>query len=326
MRKVAKPRRPLISESRADPATPTSGESQLSSKSIIRATTLMVALLSVMASYCSMAFASGPPIVETGGASKWGLNSVTVVGSVNANGGTGTTYKIEYGKTTAYGLSTPAQTLTGSGTVPISVQLVGLEPQTQYHWRVSATNNLGTTVGTDGFGTGETSWYVNGTRLAELTYPATFQTIAQEGELELARTTLAGNKEIVHCELSTKVSGTLGVEYNGLDFRDYCNATFNGKNEPGCRPIGGMQLHLNGLFALSETAVVKFPEECLFGTKLTLASGGYGAAEVAETEIPSVNLEGSMYTGDNLLWTTSMRLGGLKLTGAYGFKAFGIHK
>jgi sugar lactone lactonase YvrE len=66
---------------------------------------------------------------------------------INPNG-VETTYQLEYGPTTAYGKTFPAiATSAGAGYDPIAVARVisGLSPGTEYHYRVTATNEAGTT-------------------------------------------------------------------------------------------------------------------------------------------------------------------------------------
>ncbi len=65
-------------------------------------------------------------------------------------GGLATTYRIEYGTSTSYGASTPEENIgSASQNVGVRVNLTGLQPGTQYHWRVVATNALGTIDGPD---------------------------------------------------------------------------------------------------------------------------------------------------------------------------------
>jgi hypothetical protein len=65
-------------------------------------------------------------------------------------GGSPTTYSLEYGPTSAYGLTTPTATA-GAGIAPLGAQesLSGLTPATEYHVRVAAQNALGAVHGPD---------------------------------------------------------------------------------------------------------------------------------------------------------------------------------
>ena len=62
-----------------------------------------------------------------------------------------TTYRFEYGPTSAYGSATPESASIGSdnSAKPASVSLSGLSPATTYHFRVVATNEIGTTESPD---------------------------------------------------------------------------------------------------------------------------------------------------------------------------------
>jgi hypothetical protein len=76
-------------------------------------------------------------------------NGVTFTALVNPNGAT-TTYRFQYGTSTAYGLETFGKTL-GAGFTPRSAFFfVGsLASHTTYHFRVVASNSGGTTIGPD---------------------------------------------------------------------------------------------------------------------------------------------------------------------------------
>ncbi len=70
-------------------------------------------------------------------------------GTINPNGDN-TTYSFEYGTTTSYGNTTSnTQELTGSSDVDVSENIVGLMPNSLYHYRLTATNSGGTTNGGD---------------------------------------------------------------------------------------------------------------------------------------------------------------------------------
>ncbi|HEX2096823.1 MAG TPA: S8 family serine peptidase [Solirubrobacterales bacterium] len=75
----------------------------------------------------------------------------TLKGIVNPNG-LASTYWIEYGPTTSYGTSIPASPgSAGDETEDLAVQqtIGGLEPEATYHYRVVASNEIGTTYGED---------------------------------------------------------------------------------------------------------------------------------------------------------------------------------
>ena len=74
------------------------------------------------------------------------------IGALIAPGGIPTSYRFEYGTTTAYGQSTPfPEGSVGEGVVSRTVwaAATGLTPGTTYHYRVVASNELGTVVGAD---------------------------------------------------------------------------------------------------------------------------------------------------------------------------------
>ena len=89
------------------------------------------------------------PSVSTGLATSVTSNTATLNGTINPNGAS-TTYYFEYGITTAYG-STTITTSAGSGTSAVSVNanITGLSESTTYHFRLVATNSIGTTSGSD---------------------------------------------------------------------------------------------------------------------------------------------------------------------------------
>ncbi len=78
---------------------------------------------------------------------------VATVGAAVNPDGSATTYRIEYGTTASYGHATAALpaggVLTGTAKQQASGALSGLAPLTTYHYRVVATNAVGTTSGRD---------------------------------------------------------------------------------------------------------------------------------------------------------------------------------
>jgi hypothetical protein len=91
------------------------------------------------------------PSVETKGAGDVGESSATIFASVNPRGGTVSKCTFEYGTSTSYGSSASCSALPGSGSSPVTVStpLAGLAANTEYHYRISATNSSGTSKGGD---------------------------------------------------------------------------------------------------------------------------------------------------------------------------------
>jgi hypothetical protein len=97
-----------------------------------------------------------PPIVNTEPATNVGSNFATLNGTVNPNGLT-TTYTFEYGTTASYGnVLTNQEELSGTSELAVSADLTGLSSNTEYHYRITATNSDGTRFGSDAtFTTGD---------------------------------------------------------------------------------------------------------------------------------------------------------------------------
>lgn len=108
-----------------------------------------LATLAIAAALADAVGAATAPTAITGAAGNVTSSSATVSGTVNP-GGQSTTYSFHYGATTAYGSQTSAQSAGQDATNhAVSATLTGLKPATTYHYRVSATNASGITVGTD---------------------------------------------------------------------------------------------------------------------------------------------------------------------------------
>jgi hypothetical protein len=92
------------------------------------------------------------PSVETKGSSGVSASAATLFASVNPRGGSVSTCKFEYGTTTGYGSSVACASLPGGGSSPVEVDASiasGLAANTEYHYRISATNSSGTSKGAD---------------------------------------------------------------------------------------------------------------------------------------------------------------------------------
>jgi hypothetical protein len=90
-----------------------------------------------------------PPTVITDSATSVTSSSATLNGTVNPNR-SNTTYYFEYGVDMNYGLITEIMNA-GSGTaaVLVNVTISDLKPDDIYHYRVRATNNFGTSYGSN---------------------------------------------------------------------------------------------------------------------------------------------------------------------------------
>ena len=89
------------------------------------------------------------PKVTGGAASAVSEQSATLGASVGPNS-QATTYRFEYGTTTAYGSQTSSSSAgSGASSAPVSSSVNGLSPATLYHFRALATNATGTTYGAD---------------------------------------------------------------------------------------------------------------------------------------------------------------------------------
>jgi len=92
-----------------------------------------------------------PPTVTTQAASSVKSTQATLNAQVDPRG-SATTYQFEWGTTTSYGNVVPATAKSaGSGTTAVAVSepIASLSPDTEYHFRISATNANGTSKGVD---------------------------------------------------------------------------------------------------------------------------------------------------------------------------------
>lgn len=108
--------------------------------------------MSVAGSGHNLALVAYPPLpaVVTRAAMQIQQTGATLNGTVNAAGGS-VTISFEYGLTTSYGNVVSSSPATASGTAPVMAAgtLTGLAANTTYHYRLVATNPLGSTVGED---------------------------------------------------------------------------------------------------------------------------------------------------------------------------------
>jgi phosphodiesterase/alkaline phosphatase D-like protein len=95
--------------------------------------------------------ASQPPAAVTKPASSVAQTSATLNATVDPEDEPVSDCHFEYGTTEAYGASIPCSPSPGSGTSPVAVSaaITALSPNTTYHFRVVATNPIGTATGAD---------------------------------------------------------------------------------------------------------------------------------------------------------------------------------
>ncbi len=95
------------------------------------------------------AYELAAPAVATSAAGSIGLTSAVLAGTVDPSLRE-TSFRFEYGTTTAYGSLTPLQWGgAGNGAISVSALLGGLSAGTTYHFRLVASNADGTAAGTD---------------------------------------------------------------------------------------------------------------------------------------------------------------------------------
>ena len=112
------------------------------------------------------------PTITSVNANVTSSSTASITANINAHGDPASV-SVEYGLTTSYGSSmaaTPA-VVTGSVATPVTASLTGLLPATIYHYRVVATNTIGTTQSSDGVFTTQPSSVSNVLPGSILVYP-----------------------------------------------------------------------------------------------------------------------------------------------------------
>lgn len=274
--------------------------------SLGRAALLVAGVLGALALYSPAAYASGPPIVTVGEAGNLTLNTATLNGTVDSNGAS-TTYKFEYGKSKLYGKSTTVRTI-NSGSSPVSEVLVGLEPLTTYHFRVSATNSFGTTVSEDVEFEMLLQWKVEGKPLYELPwaekYPAEYRGV--EGPLSTFDVTgTSGTATVeISCEetYASNPPGVLAGEYR--IHLGGCSTKLNGSTAKRCKPED-TELVFNAFFVISGNQALQLGRYCALGPEIDLTGAGFGVGAMEERERPRVSASATLPAIPTLTMTYS---------------------
>ncbi|HEX3042043.1 MAG TPA: fibronectin type III domain-containing protein [Solirubrobacterales bacterium] len=306
----------------------------MSRRTIQRATLALASVLGALAIFSPAAFASGAPIISINPTQELGLNAGFIRGTVDPNGAPSATYSIQYGKLKFYGRVTGGS-VKGTGALPIEARVFGLEPRTTYQYKITATNEFGTSEATGIFET-LLSWKVEGTRVEDLTSLANFKdTFAgkagEGGYLEL-RGKILGIWTRVYCHQSASASGILNVSGPVFVFNN-CFMQLNGVKNPNCNSKGSVRLSMNAFMAQNEPAKITSTEECPVGQIINLTEGGLtpeiGGTEAVEQK--NFSLYGSTLASGqpfevDLAVGTSISPGGWKMAEetAYEGKKFGI--
>jgi len=113
---------------------------------------LLISFLAASAVFVGVAIAASSPSVTTGAPSSIKNSTAVLNGTVNPNGAS-TTYSFELGLAKdAYfetGPHPPKSVGSGTAAKAVSVKAGGLLPGTTYHYRLTAINRFGQTIGAD---------------------------------------------------------------------------------------------------------------------------------------------------------------------------------
>ena len=303
----------------------------MSRRTARRAVLSLVSALGVLAIWSSAAFAA--PIVSVEKPAFENSNIVRLRGTVDPNGEKSVTVKVEYGTTIAYGSTTPSITVSGTGPQPIDIMMPGIAERSTYHYRVVA----GSTTTSDAVFESLVTWKVEGKPITELGLLPTFEDNylgnANEGGHIEFRGMMLGKWVRVYCKQSSSVHGTLGEDYANLFFKNGCFTEVEGVKNELCKPITGVNLHLNDNLAQTTPTVIYLSELCVIGEELSFSRGGLGIrTNLEESTTLQPALWGSTYFAGNPLkvWETiwsvkgSSSPGSWKLTGVNAGKKFGL--
>jgi hypothetical protein len=289
-------------------------------RKVLRCLLLTGALFAIYSSSASAAEISNVRVED------FKLNTARVYATVTG----ATSFKVEYGGTKYLEYQSQTVSVTGSGEVPVSIELVGLHPQSTYHYRVSV--NSGAVKSPEAEFEMLKAWKVDGETVNDNFGPVGFndEYKGAEGEggyLELRGATSKG-EERLYCRQSSAVTGVLGVAYEHLEFTKGCIAELNLVNTPACAPFG-IKLNLNGYLAQKGALSVGLGEECPTGSAPSIQKLGFSPPEEGENPKLEGRFEGSAWVNGkewavNFRPRTAKQLGAWKLTKPFGLEPFGV--
>jgi hypothetical protein len=266
--------------------------------------------------------------VTIGATSNITLNTATGSGTINPNGGASPEFSIEYGKTKEYGQSTIDIPMQGGTTaVPVSAEMIGIEPLATYHWRIKATSGGGTTYSEDAIFEMPKSYRVGGVPVSKLEQPATFSDTYLGKPFEGGSITISGktgnNTELkVTCHQGTHIEGVLGEFSGTLTYNNWCTVWMEGTQTTICTPKP-IELQVNRYFAQTSPTKLGFSGENCPLPNLTLSGGGLGALD--KVEWSGLRMEGTAYSSSGLRrWNIYLDGLGWRLNGAYAGKEFTV--
>lgn len=213
------------------------------------------------------------PAVATRSATNLAATSATIVGRVNPYGQT-TTYRFEWGTSTAYGTATPSGTVAIGPTSTVTAALTGLQPNTRYVFRIVATNATGTARSTS-------RSFTTGRGLTGVSLTATRRTVNWEG--------------------STILSGTVrGAAPGGTRVRllrqDHpFDAPYREIGRQTASAAGAYAFTLNRIYAASRLRVVADSTPSVESPSLTLRARVLARLSVSSRRAASVALRGRIY-------------------------------
>ncbi len=152
-----------------------------------------VAVVSGILSNHNLGIVASPslPVVTTSAATLLTSSTATLNGTVNANSNS-SSVSFNYGLTASYGSSIAAvpTPITGNVDTAVSANITGLTSATTYHYRVVATNAVGTTTGTDmTFFVASNNANLSGLALGSGTLAPTFSSTTTEYTASVPNTT-----------------------------------------------------------------------------------------------------------------------------------------